>query len=67
MSAERRIYQVFYDVPGLGDGLGDRLARFRSRGEAEGFAAGRTHYGQPCEVQNVDGVPLELARRWGLA
>lgn len=61
------VYEVTADCNGPGrydDGI--EIARFRSKRDAEAYAAGRTCYGGPATVQVVD-VPRKIAARWGLA
>lgn len=59
------VYTVIVDDPR--SDLGDSVHRFRSRREAEAFAAGRDHWGRPATVDEDDAVPYRLALRWGCA
>ena len=60
-----RVFVVLYDVPGLNDGLGDRIARFHRRADAEKFAAGHSHWGRAATVDDDD-VPAHIADRWSI-
>jgi len=46
-------------------GDGSFIQRFRSKTEAERFAASRHYYGKPCSVLTTD-VSRKLAQRWGV-
>jgi len=63
-----RVYEVLYyagdDGPSGPAGDGSFIERFRSKADAERFAAGRTYYGRPAKVESVD-APRRLAQRWG--
>ncbi len=63
-----KVFEVlFYDERSPGAAADcHHVRRFRKRAEADTFAAGRTCYGSPAEVHEVD-APMRLARRWGLA
>ena len=57
-----KVHTVLYDTD-RNDGLGDTIAHFRSKRDAERFAANRTHYGQQATVDSDD-VPNRIANRW---
>ena len=57
-----KVHTVLYDCD-RNDGLGDAIARFRSKKDATRFAAKHTHYGKPATVDSED-VPNRIASRW---
>ena len=57
-----KVHTVLYDT-NRNDGLGDTIAHFRSKKDAERFAAKHTHYGKPATVDSDD-VPARIANRW---
>ena len=59
------VYTVVADDPR--SELGDSVYRFRTRREAEAFAAGKLHWGSPASVDEDHEVPYRLAARWGVA
>lgn len=61
------IYTVVVDNPRRHDGLTDDIYRFRKRANADSFAKGRTHYGQPATVDVDEDVPRRLVDRWSFA
>lgn len=62
-----KVYEVLADTDTLGPaGDGTVVFRFRTRREADTFAAKNTCYGRPCEVSDVI-VPVRTAARWGVA
>ncbi len=68
-----RVWEVIYHsdeerlahAGAAGDGsFIERFAGKRGEADAQAFAAGRTYYGKPAEVDVVD-APKRLAARWG--
>ena len=64
MARTYTVYTVVYDDPRRTDGMDTSIARFRSKANAERFAAGKTCYGTPTDVQVDSDVPARLAERW---
>lgn len=71
-----RVYEVAYDgvsslavMTGVGlwaaEATGTSVYRTRSQADADDFARGRTHHGQPAQVWSTD-VPRAVAQRWGM-
>lgn len=60
----RRVYSVLYDSD-RNDGLSDDIAHFSTLSRALEFAKGKTHYGNPADV-DADDVPERICRRWAI-
>lgn len=66
MSSTKTIYEVIYDGAGSGPaGDGTHIARFRTKRDADSFAAQHTAWGRPTTATAAV-VSVALARRWGL-
>lgn len=60
------VFEVLHDTNGSGPACdGTMVARFKSRRDADRFAAGNTCYGRPAKVLEAS-VPRALAQRWGV-
>lgn len=61
------VYEVLADIDGEGPACdGTKVFRFRSKRDADAFAAKATCYGRPASVDAFD-APRRLAQRWGMA